>query len=402
MNFTHNEMVVKINDLLGYISKDKKKSTEMISLLKSKKGMVVGASAIVLMQRPVSDLTIEEMYWVVDVAECMKDDIPEALRLTVAKVFTPKEIQQYKESRFVYKEIEIYPVVFDNLLKVSEDQWLGVMNTQTIFDLYKKQVINYNAKTQRPLKRVTKDGVINYVISKNVAAVNEIKDLLSKGLFIPNCLTFNLNDDNPELDFSEAGNKVVLKGGSVDLTDGFHRYNAIIEIMLEQPDFNINFGFWLTNFSEEKANRYIYQEDKRNQIDKQYVEANQVTGFAQKIAQKINETVDSPYYGDFVRYNKKLINYDECLIVMNKTIICSSRKEINDISASYINTMNELYDKDIDLAGKTIGFQQVYFIGLWLIHTGEITIENLEKKLRKFIPKRRLSITSGIKYLKEV
>ena len=51
------------------------------------------------------------------------------------------------------------------------------------------------------MKEVTKHGIKTYKINKNKQSVNAIKEDLKKGLFIPNCLTFNINMDNPSNEY---------------------------------------------------------------------------------------------------------------------------------------------------------------------------------------------------------
>ena len=152
---------------------------------------------------------------------------------------------------------------------------MSTISSKKLFELYKNQIINYNKNTQRPLKEVTKHGVKTYKINKNKQSVNAIKEDLKKGLFIPNCLTFNINMDNPSNEYyvDEENGELVLENGQFDLIDGFHRYSAITELLLENPDIEFNFGIWIMNFDENKSCRFIAQEDKRNKINKTYTKS---------------------------------------------------------------------------------------------------------------------------------
>ena len=91
---------------------------------------------------------------------------------------------------------------------------------------------------------------------------------MSKGEFVPNALTLNLNVDDPEVDFDIVGSELILNSGKFDIIDGFHRFRAAINTKIKNPDFQFNFILNIMNFTEDKACQYIEQEDKRNKISK--------------------------------------------------------------------------------------------------------------------------------------
>ena len=44
---------------------------------------------------------------------------------------------------------------------------------------------------------------------------------MSKGEFVPNALTLNLNVDDPEVDFDIVESELILNSGKFDIIDGF-------------------------------------------------------------------------------------------------------------------------------------------------------------------------------------
>lgn len=348
--------------------------------------------SILLQQRPLSDVSDKEIYWVID---GLNETLSENGELNLVKdfkikdIFTDKEIQKYSKSKFENVTETIYPISF-KVLKISDDQWLSTISSKKLFELYKNQIINYNKNTQRPLKEVTKHGVKTYKINKNKQSVNAIKEDLKKGLFIPNCLTFNINMDNPSNEYyvDEENRELVLENGQFDLIDGFHRYSAITELLLENPDIEFNFGIWIMNFDENKSCRFIAQEDKRNKINKTYtksLDALNGDNFSSRIIQVLNENNNSPFKGKLTRYNDSNINYDDVVITINDNFKCNTRMEANRLSENIIKSFEILEDDGIDITNLNSNEIIVSLVGISLLLSNEIEDKTFVSKVKTYI-----------------
>lgn len=396
MKTLREDLDIRLNDLFTKILNKNmgRKIIEQTGEVVSKKRNYLKAAthSILLQQRPLSDVSDKEIYWVID---GLNETLIENGELNLVKdfkikdIFTDKEIQKYSKSKFENVTETIYPISF-KVLKISDDQWLSTISSKKLFELYKNQIINYNKNTQRPLKEVTKHGVKTYKINKNKQSVNAIKEDLKKGLFIPNCLTFNINMDNPSNEYyvDEENRELVLENGQFDLIDGFHRYSAITELLLENPDIEFNFGIWIMNFDENKSCRFIAQEDKRNKINKTYtksLDALNGDNFSSRIIQVLNENNNSPFKGKLTRYNDSNINYDDVVITINDNFKCSTRMEANRLSENIIKSFEILEDDNIDITNLNSNEIIVSLVGISLLLSNEIEDKTFVSKVKTYI-----------------
>ena len=396
MKTLREDLDIRLNDLFTKIlnkNMGRKIIEQTGEVISEKRNYLKAAThSILLQQRPLSDVSDKEIYWVID---GLNEILSENGELNLVKdfkikdIFTDKEIQKYSKSKFENVTETIYPISF-KVLKISDDQWLSTISSKKLFELYKNQIINYNKNTQRPLKEVTKHGVKTYKINKNKQSVNAIKEDLKKGLFIPNCLTFNINMDNPSNEYyvDEENKELVLENGQFDLIDGFHRYSAITELLLENPDIEFNFGIWIMNFDENKSCRFIAQEDKRNKINKTYtksLDALNGDNFSSRIIQVLNENNNSPFKGKLTRYNDSNINYDDIVITINDNFKCSTRMEANRLSENIIKSFEILEDDNIDITNLNSNEIIVSLVGISLLLSNEIDNSTFVSKVKTYI-----------------
>ena len=396
MKTLREDLDIRLNDLFTKIlnkNMGRKIIEQTGEVISEKRNYLKAAThSILLQQRPLSDVSDKEIYWVID---GLNETLSKNGELNLVKdfkikdIFTDKEIQKYSKSKFENVTETIYPISF-KVLKISDDQWLSTISSKKLFELYKNQIINYNKNTQRPLKEVTKHGVKTYKINKNKQSVNAIKEDLKKGLFIPNCLTFNINMDNPSNEYyvDEENGELVLDNGQFDLIDGFHRYSAITELLLENPDIEFNFGIWIMNFDENKSCRFIAQEDKRNKINKTYtksLDALNGDNFSSRIIQVLNENNNSPFKGKLTRYNDSNINYDDVVITINDNFKCSTRMEANRLSENIIKSFEILEDDNIDITNLNSNEIIVSLVGISLLLSDEIDNNTFVSKVKTYI-----------------
>ena len=396
MKTLREDLDIRLNDLFSKIlnkNMGRKIIEQTGEVISEKRNYLKAAThSILLQQRPLSDVSDKEIYWVID---GLNETLSKNGELNLVKdfkikdIFTDKEIQKYSKSKFENVTETIYPISF-KVLKISDDQWLSTISSKKLFELYKNQIINYNKNTQRPLKEVTKHGVKTYKINKNKQSVNAIKEDLKKGLFIPNCLTFNINMDNPSNEYyvDEENRELVLENGQFDLIDGFHRYSAITELLLENPDIEFNFGIWIMNFDENKSCRFIAQEDKRNKINKTYtksLDALNGDNFSSRIIQVLNENNNSPFKGKLTRYNDSNINYDDVVITINDNFKCNTRMEANRLSENIIKSFEILEDDNIDITNLNSNEIIVSLVGISLLLSNEIEDKTFVSKVKTYI-----------------
>ena len=240
-----------------------------------------------------------EMYWLIDAFNnVFKAD------MEIKTYFSDKEIVRFSNLKANYLKAEIYPIKISPVIEIAEDQWVTKISIDLLKELYDDQLIIYNPRTQRQLKQRRRGQDISYTIDIVATSVNAIEDLMSKGEFVPNALTLNLNVDDPNVDFDIVDSELVLNSGKFDIIDGFHRFRAAMNTKIKNPDFQFNFILNIMNFSENKACQYIEQEDKRNKISKSYLASMDKSAPTNIIIDKLNNTLDSPVRGKIERAHR--------------------------------------------------------------------------------------------------
>ena len=299
---------------------------------------------------PLTEMPINELFWLANTINNYNEIESKNDKYDLQHSFSTKEIAMYNNQKFVRKENNIYPIEFSNILQVSDDQWVGVISVDKLYDLYNNQVIRYNTNTQRNM--VMRNG--EYKINIKKKSVDEIRELMERKLFIPNALSLNINLDDPDVDYIIEQGKIILLAGQVDIIDGYHRFRAIILEKIENPAFEYSMIVNLMNFNEEKANNYIAQEDKRNKIDKQYVKSLDSSNPVNIIVKRLNEDSDSYLYGQVgvdrkIRKSYLFALVDSCFAVTTRREAMMLTKEIKDVFNKLGDNGNIEYGKLDDI-----------------------------------------------------
>ena len=283
----------ELNAYFDSIHFNKQEQEKCKALLKTRHGLLEGqASGVLKGMDDLSMLPDEKLFWFAELNPQIK----------LEKYFSNTEIENYKASKQRNETNETYPVVFHNFRWVSSDQWVGTVNIDFLYKLYNSSVIAYNLNTQRNPKIISqKDGREFYKISVNNHSVKQIYDLFQRGLFIPNDLTLNyIPTAQNNFEWVEQENETVdliLKKGTLDIIDGFHRYKAAIMYKQQNPQWDFTFVLNIMNFDEDKAKRYIAQQNKKNKISSSYAKTLDNTRYENLAITRLNEDPSSYYYG---------------------------------------------------------------------------------------------------------
>lgn len=220
------------------------------------------------------------------------------------------DIRHFKKAS-VKKGDEIYPIVFKNMIRKKSDQWTGTINIRDLVSIVEKNGLRYNFATQRNAKFVAhKDSLIKRP-NVNPQSVKEIAEHILNKTYIYDSLSFNITDEMdetgnfPEFDFintiklkdGSIMGDIVVYSGFIDLIDGMHRVKACEKAMISNPNLDELFTLELFNVNIEKANRFIYQVDKRNPLDKEYRKTINPDSFASGVVKSLNEDSDSYLQG---------------------------------------------------------------------------------------------------------
>lgn len=262
----------------------------------------------------------EELYWICDAVAGLREKIPD--------YFTPKERQFYAQSVYHKNEIQKYPAVIRNARQLAPDQWLAAVSVRQLYELYRAQLIFYNTNSQRQLTRRIISGQEQFVITVKRAKVEAIKKELKEGTFIANCITLNVSSDNPENELEYTGNDLILRKGQFDIPDGYHRYLAMMEAAEEDPEFDFMIGLNILSCSEEKANRFIIQEDKQLPMTKWKIAARSAGWQGKLFLAHFSDRETDALYGKIRMYGTQ---YDSNIIVRTADLVLAGAAERREV-----------------------------------------------------------------------
>lgn len=185
---------------------------------------------------------------------------------SIPAYFTKAEIKAWENEKYHKEEFSL-PIKFD-VVQISGDQWVGKTSVKQLMELRDAHFIRYNEKTQRTLRRITRNGEESFEIAINKKAVKEIADSLKNGTYIPNIITLNIPED-AAFKYSEKKNELKIEKASyIDILDGYHRYLAMSSLFIADPSFDYPMEIRLVSYPEEKAKQFIWQEDQKTKMRK--------------------------------------------------------------------------------------------------------------------------------------
>ncbi len=226
--------------------------------------------------------------------------------------FSEIEISTYKKSKFVVDKVS-FPLKF-KMVEINHDQWIGKIDVQTLMDFRKLQIIRYNVNTQRVMDKIINGVNVIFKLALNFTAVNAIKAALLAGTYISNTITLNIPvDEDIDADFyyDEENCTLVIKSLKFfDITDGYHRYIAMCQIIDQDPKFNYNMELRITNFTSDKAKQFIFQEDQKTQMRKADSNSMNMNNPANLVLERLNDYSKFNLKGSISR-NEGLINFSD-------------------------------------------------------------------------------------------
>lgn len=203
------------------------------------------------------------------------------------KYFTEDEINYLSKERYKEEKIE-FPIVFSQMVQIAPDQWIGKITIQQLMKLKKARLINYEEGEQRAFQRMKSGNIEIYRPFVSKKNVNEIKEAMENGVYVPDPITLNMPDGS---EYSFDNNTLTvfsLPKGMFNLDDGYHRYIAMSQIYDLNSSFDYPMELRIVNFSNSKANSFIFQQDQKTPMKKIVSDSYNVNSMQNKIIQRIN------------------------------------------------------------------------------------------------------------------
>jgi len=288
-------------------------------------------------------------------------------KLNVDDYFTEKEKIEYNQK--IERKIQDKDIVIKAgcWTKVADDQYFITITPDDLMNEYiNRNKINYNPKTQRNLTiKETKTGKVK-MITFDSDAYKEIYESMGNNNYISDILALNVNIDYYAPPRILNGNLVIPNESQIDCIDGYHRLQGAITTKISNPDWNQPLAFFLFVCDEDKAVRYILQQDKKIHLSDQQVVRADSTDAANFIIDKLNDsskfimrnTIDN---GKFVVLNKIITK----LFNPSKLYTPEDRQEAVKLYQTIENNINELIETN-NLYNLDIT-KEIWFIYLYVL-----------------------------------
>lgn len=273
--------------------------------------------------------------------------------------FNESEISESKKFRRETEKQSKFPLVFEDVMKISEDHYVTYKTAQEVKKYYDRNIITYNKQTQRNVKYTEYHDKIIEMISINKNSITDIEKDIIEGRQITNFITLNiLQNGEEEFKYDARTKTLTVLSGDINILDGFHRSLGMINSVQKVPNVHYITGINIVNWDVEKSRRFIVQEDKRNKINQSYVKSLNPEKYENMIVKKINESSASDLKGKIatdmvlIRSHRALTTYD----VINSAII----HEYTDIKSNRDSTL--IAEWLIDFFNELIGIYPDAFL----------------------------------------
>lgn len=286
----------------------------------------------------------------------------------VSKYFTEKEIEDFSKIKIENEKIQ-FPLVF-NVVAISDDQWIGSIDTDQLILLNENQLINYNTETQRTMQHVIRNGNDYYCIKVNSNAVNSISKEMSSSTYIPSPITLNIPEGEEDFVYIPDKHQLIINSiKAFDIIDGYHRFLGINKCKTIDEEFNYHMELRITHFNVEKAQRFIYQEDQKTKMTKVDSDSYNMSSPGVIVSNKINENSLCNIKGYIGRNNSK-INIAKMAELITFLWFSGSKKEdrkrIIEVSKELVDDFNIITEVnpeflDMEYNNKTLTCVMVTF-----------------------------------------
>lgn len=265
-------------------------------------------------------------------------------RNSLSKFFTQDEIENLSNSKFDDLKAT-FPLVFDDMVQITPDQWIGKISLQQIMKLKRSRMLNYDENEQRALRRIKSGKEEIFKPYVNNRSVKEIKEAMENGTYIPDPITLNMQDG---AEYNYSNHKLTiysLPKGMFNLDDGYHRYLAMSQIADFNKDFDYPMELRIVAFSNSKATAFIFQQDQKTLMKRIVSETYDPNSVANKVVRKLNEEATSNINGMIGR-NKAMIDS----AVLSKLITSfyntnkTPREEVNKAVISIYGQLKEKFN----------------------------------------------------------
>lgn len=211
------------------------------------------------------DLAVEVLIWIYSALQKYNKALP-----PLHKFFTEDELQQSKVFRVERVESK-FPLRFKGYSRLTrKDEFLIVLPVAELNEMQKAGVIQIDSRMSRDGRITNYHGQLITNIRYNDTRAREIGDLVASSNFYANAIRLHLVVDGTE-DYQIKESEIVINSGNLVLLEGNHRMKGFEYALSQNSNLYYNIPVILTIGNVNMGQSIIYQEEKREPLDKEHV-----------------------------------------------------------------------------------------------------------------------------------
>lgn len=161
------------------------------------------------------------------------------------------------------------PLELNSVLRVTKQDYLTVLSYKQIYELHESKIITYNLETQRIAKKIrTKVGEIVKMPTIKKESVQSIYQMMKRREYDPSTIILNILVDGYDNIEYDEGTLIIGEGTTVNIIDGYHRIQAIIRIIQEDPNYEGYMNVDIKHYPILKAKKLLATTNTTNPFDK--------------------------------------------------------------------------------------------------------------------------------------
>lgn len=259
-----------LSEVLTEIANNRDQQRSIEDYLNKNHGMVRG-SFIELVSNPdkIDNLEDEQIAVIINaIYEITQDE-----RIIPRTFFAPKEIKAIAKYEFEQIQQAALPYTIENVLAMPTNKdFLTIMSYQELASLWHGKVITYNYDTQRlSKKRLNAKGKTIEKPDVNTKSVKNITRLMLEGKYKPDTILLNVLVNGSDHIAYDSGELTIYEGTEINLIDGMHRLQAILNVIEEDPNYEGYINVSIKYYPLAEAQFALGQVNTVNRFDKTLV-----------------------------------------------------------------------------------------------------------------------------------
>ncbi|OPH61802.1 hypothetical protein BC351_00750 [Paenibacillus ferrarius] len=222
-------------------------------------------------------------------------DVSGEIRISPINYYTPEEIDYALNNEYFNGETsEILPITLENVLMAKTDEYITVIKITDLVHWKNEGLIIYDYESQRSAKYVRKQNGVIPTPDLNKQHVKEISEHQLNGTYIVDTITLNIYSD--EITALNYNNKTktlkINKGARISITDGFHRLEASVLTVKNDPETEEVFQVAIKSFDTDKAQKTFGQYNTYHPVSKERVQSLKKEKFGDYVVEKLKYKSD--------------------------------------------------------------------------------------------------------------